>query len=404
MFSSSRVAAPSALLATILLMMPAAWAASDDYYAARTSWDRFSGGHLNISSFAFRDINRNGLYDMADQPMGGIVFEAAGGGRTITRRTNKSGFGNFAMSVLDRNQDILERGEYHFRAVLPPGWLFTTDNARQRTVFDLMPGAPADMISSTPMEPVGLTQELIINGRVALPARAVSLPLPHALRSDDRVLIRAISPAGGQREMFVDQMGSFSFEAIPGSWTLLAENGAGDLLSERRIEVSASPVVVAALVAGEPRRAAAQSSTVIGFDDVVTTGIKELPAGYHRLSWRNWVVTHQKFYDGEGYVNSTMSGEFVAYNSSGHPVTVSSDRPFDFVGGFFGSAWLDAEGETLQVRGWRETTLAYDEAFKLSALGPVYFAADFYSVTRLEFSTRRYWQFVCDDLEFVFPN
>jgi hypothetical protein len=113
------------------------------------------------------------------------------------------------------------------------------------------------------------------------------------------------------------------------------------------------------------------------------------------------VVTHQKFYDGEGYVNTTVSGEFVAYNSSGHPVSISGKRPFDFIGGFFGSAWLRAEGQTLRIKGWRGAELVHDETIELSALGPVYFAADFNNITRLDFSTDRYWQFVCDDLELV---
>jgi hypothetical protein len=145
--------------------------------------------------------------------------------------------------------------------------------------------------------------------------------------------------------------------------------------------------------------------TLIGFDDLVTVGIKEIPFGYHDLNWHNWVATHHKFYDGEGYVNTTMSGEFVAYNSSGHPVKISRQRPFDFVGGYFGSAWLrQAEGETLRVKGWRDDALAYDETIKLSALGPVYFSANFRNVTRLEFATQHYWQFVCDDLEFDLSN
>jgi hypothetical protein len=388
-----RMVVPMALLG-LSLLLPAGVATADDYYSERSSWDRFGGGNLNISSFAFRDINRNGLYDMADRPMAGIAFEVVGGGRTVTRRTNKSGYANFSMSVLDRSQDILDGGEYLFRAMIPQGWILTTDNATQRTSFDLMPGAPADMISSTPLQPVGLAQELTISGTVTIPATA----------TDGRVLVRAISPTGEQQERTLDQTGSFSFEAIPGSWVVLVENGEGEVLSERRIEVSASPVVLATLVPGEPRRDVTEPSTVVGFDDLVITGIKEVPSGYHRLSWQHWVVTHQKFYDGEGYVNSSTSGEFVGYNSSGHPATISYDRPFDFIGGFFGSAWLQAEGETLRVKGWRGALLVYDETIKVSALGPIYFAADFHDVTRLEFSTGMYWQFVGDDLEFVLPN
>jgi hypothetical protein len=110
---------------------------SGEYYPARTVWNRFTGSQLNISTFAFRDINQNGVYDMADHPMAGVVFEVTGGGRIISRRTNNSGFGNFVMSALDRDKDVVNRGEYTFRAMIPSGWLLTTDNATQRSIFDV---------------------------------------------------------------------------------------------------------------------------------------------------------------------------------------------------------------------------------------------------------------------------
>jgi hypothetical protein len=391
------------LLASGLLITPNQ-GFSDEYYPARTVWDRFIGGQLNVSTFAFRDINRNGAYDMADHPMAGVLFEVAGGGRTITRRTNKSGFGNFPMSVQDREKDIVNRGEYTFLAMIPSGWLLTTDNASQRSIFDIMPGAPADMVSSIPPQPVGLAQELTITGRVSKSPEA-ALARPPALGDDsDRIRVRAISAEGKQQEVAVDQTGSFSFAVTPGDWTVVAENSVGDVLGNRQVEISVAPVLLATLLPNEAQREV-KPRTLIGFDDLVTMGIKEIPIGYHDLNWHNWVATHHKFYNGEGYVNTTMSGEFVAYNSSGHPVKISRERPFHFVGGYFGSAWLrQAEGETLRVKGWRDDVLAYDESIKLSALGPIYFSANFRNVTRLEFATRHYWQFVCDDLEFDVPN
>jgi hypothetical protein len=341
---------------------------------------------------------------MADHPMAGVLFEVAGGGRTITRRTNKSGFGNFPMSVQDREKDIVNRGEYTFLAMIPSGWLLTTDNASQRSIFDIMPGAPADMVSSIPPQPVGLAQELTITGRVSKSPEA-ALARPPALGDDsDRIRVRAISAEGKQQEVAVDQTGSFSFAVTPGDWTVVAENSVGDVLGNRQVEISVAPVLLATLLPNEAQREV-KPRTLIGFDDLVTMGIKEIPIGYHDLNWHNWVATHHKFYNGEGYVNTTMSGEFVAYNSSGHPVKISRERPFHFVGGYFGSAWLrQAEGETLRVKGWRDDVLAYDESIKLSALGPIYFSANFRNVTRLEFATRHYWQFVCDDLEFDVPN
>lgn len=359
-------------------------------YARRHVWDRFSGGQLNISSFAFRDINRNGTYDMADQPMAGIAFAASGGGRTVTRRTNKSGFGNFTMSVVRRDQDLVNRGEYTFEAAVPPGWLVTTENAAQTTRLETMPGAPGDMVSSAPMQPVGFAPELTIAGQVAFGAEP----------GGRRISIGAISPRGERRAIEIDQAGSFAFAASPGLWTIQA--GAAGV--EREVEVTVAPVRLAAIEVDEPSPSREPAGVTVGFDDLVSAGIKEIPSGYRGLSWRNWVATHQKFYDGEGYPNTTLSGEFVAYNSSGHPVTISRERPFDFIGGYFGSAWLRAEGETLRVKGWRGDRLVHEAQVSLSALGPVYLAAEFRDITRLDLATDRYWQFVADDLAFRLPD
>jgi hypothetical protein len=83
--------------------------------------------------------------------------------------------------------------------------------------------------------------------------------------------------------------------------------------------------------------------------------------------WNNVVMAHQKFYSSEGYRNNLMSGEFVAYNGSGHPASISSDRPFNFVGGYFGASHLRAEGETLRIKAWRRQELSYEEDIPLSA-------------------------------------
>ena len=46
-----RMVVPMALLGSSLLL-PAGVATADEYYSERTSWNRFGGGNLNISSFA----------------------------------------------------------------------------------------------------------------------------------------------------------------------------------------------------------------------------------------------------------------------------------------------------------------------------------------------------------------
>lgn len=143
------------------------------------------------------------------------------------------------------------------------------------------------------------------------------------------------------------------------------------------------------------------SLTKIDFEDVIESiRIKKMPNGYHGLNWQNWVVAHQRFYKSEGYINGTTSGEVIAYNGSGHPMAVYRDKPFDFIGGNFTSAWREAEGEILHVKAWRGAELVYQDDIKLSRLGPVFFQANYDQVTKVEFETDHYWQVVTDDLLF----
>jgi hypothetical protein len=81
-------------------------------------------------------------------------------------------------------------------------------------------------------------------------------------------------------------------------------------------------------------------------------------------------------------------------------MTVYRDKPFDFIGGNFTSAWREAEGEVLHVKAWRGEELVYQDDVKLSRLGPVFFQANYDQVTKVEFETDHYWQVVTDDLLF----
>jgi hypothetical protein len=173
----------------------------------------------------------------------------------------------------------------------------------------------------------------------------------------------------------------------------------------RAVEVGrGAPVTLSAITPGRDEPPPLGAARTVGFDDLVSTAVMEVPNGYGGLCWRNWVATHQRNYNGEGYVNGAMSGEFVGYNSSGHPATIWCDRPFDFVGGYLSAAWLTVEGEIVRIRAWRGDDLVYRDALPLSAMGPVYFAADYRSVTRIEFATDHYWQVVVDDLTFRLPD
>ncbi|TPK96088.1 MULTISPECIES: SdrD B-like domain-containing protein [unclassified Mesorhizobium] len=354
-----------------------------DYYPRRT-WDAFNGGQMNTSILVFRDRNRNGIYDLGDRPMPHVAVELGKpNGDTIMRWTNVSGFANFRMSVLQRNLEVVDPGHYSFRVVPPPGFSVTTANASQESDYAASPGSPGDMIAQRTTHPVGLAAGLTISG-VAPGGARISLT----------------GPDGAGAAAKVDPDGRFSAPVTSGEW--LVEVSADGATERRKIVVGEAPVVLSAFSGkGGPAEEPLPQRHVVGFDDLLTTsGVFEIPSGYGGLDWYNLVAMHQRFTDGPGYINTTMSGEFIAYNSSGHPGQVFSDKPFDFQGAYFGVGWNDAEGETLVLKAWRGDQPAYEDQLVLSASGPVYFAADYTRITRLEIRTQHFWQAAMDDFAY----
>ena len=359
---------------------------AEDRYP-RATWDEYTNASVNISVYVFRDINRNGVYDMGDRPMSGIIVDARGNRKTLTTRSNMSGFANFEMSASDSSKDITFAGRYEFTLVPPPGWAVTTGNAVQVSDFELLPGSPADIVAPEPPLPVGLAPDLFIAGRVANAA-------------DQSV--QAVTPAGEVLRVTADDQGRFEIPVTPGDWSLAtAANAATG--TARHVSVGNVPIVLSLGIEAEEGGAAKRAVTV-GFDDLKSGSVFKVPSGYGGLDWYNFVMAHEKVYGVAGYRNNLMSGEFVAYNGSGHPASISSSAPFDFIGGFVGVSNMRAEGETLLITAWRDQSVVQEEAVTLSALGPVYFAADFLDVTRVEFRTEHYWQATFDDLAFRLPN
>jgi hypothetical protein len=140
------------------------------------------------------------------------------------------------------------------------------------------------------------------------------------------------------------------------------------------------------------------TSSTVDFDADTKSDIYKVPNGTAGLGWRNAVIVHNELYGGEGYVNCTISGNYVAYSSSGYPVELYDERGFDFVGAYLGVAWLRAEGETLDVSAWRNNVLVARDSVRLSALGPIWLHADYRSITRLQLKARHYWQVIMDDI------
>jgi hypothetical protein len=258
---------------------------------------------------------------------------------------------------------------------VPSGWHVTTDNAVQHAFFTLLPGSPADIIAEPPPQPVGLAPELTISGRTDPAVTQIEVRSP-----DDEV--RTIPTEVGR-------------------YTLPASAGVWQIASGRLVEVVNAPVVLSmAGAGGMAADAPAGRDITVGFDDLEKGSVAKIPSGYSGLNWNNFVMAHMKFYGSQGYRNNIMSGEFVAYNGSGHPASISSAKPFDFIGGYLGASNFKAEGETLHIKAWRGDTLAYEEDLNLSALGPIYFVADFRDIDRIDFSTEHYWQVTFEDLAF----
>jgi hypothetical protein len=356
-----------------------------NYYPKR-NWGAFNGGEMNTSILVFRDINRNGIYDLGDQPMPHVAVELGKpDGRTIMDWTNVSGFANFRMSAVQRDREVVDPGHYSFHVVPPPGWSITTGNGLQESDYVVSPGSPGDMIALATTHPVGLAADLTISG--AVPAGSG---------------VSATAPDGTVSSVEVEADGRFIIPVTPGAWQVEISSEQDGALVRREVIVARAPIVLSALSGTiEPDEEPLPTPRVVGFDDLMeTSGVFEVPSGYGGLDWYNLVAMHQRFYGGPGYINATVSREFIAYNSSGHPATVSSEKPFDFVGAYFGAGWNDAEGETLLVKAWRGEELTYEDRFALSATGPVYFAADYRRVTRIEIRTEHYWQAAIDDFAY----
>lgn len=345
-----------------------------------------TGEPLNISCFVFRDMNRNGRYDLGDRPYAGMrVVLKRPEGQAIGVVSNISGFANFRMARPGISADITAPGAYGFTATPPQGWAITSANGAQTTTFKTLAASPAGIVAEKTCAAIGVAPDLTITGRVARGPTSV-----------ERII--ATSPAGQRSNIRIQDSGAFAFVASTGVWQLEYVAASGQSRT-RAVRVSAYPVIVSGLAPEDNDTDPLGTQRTVGFDDLTGSDtLHEVPGGYAGLNWTNWVATHQKFYAGAGYVNGTVSSEYMAYNSSGHPAAIGSDTPFDLVGLHVGVAWPAAEQHDIVIRAWRQQQLIHEDRIRARVAGPVHFAADYRNVTRIEFSSDAYWQFVIDDL------
>lgn len=349
------------------------------------------------SCFVFRDINRNGAYDLGDRPFSGMLVEMERpDGSVVKSWSNMDGFANFEMQLNDyANSSVVVPGAYHTKAFLPSGWTSTTPSAlQQEVVFLSKPDAGSGLVPQQPCRHVGVAPRLVVAGQVAAPEGSATGP---------KIQLSARNAAGQSVPVRVGQDGFYDFEAAPGQWELTATDTATGKSTIRKVELDKTGVILSAIVPGRDHAALEGAGPkTAGFDDLMTSdAILEIPRGYAGLDWSYWVATNNRFYEGDGYINATVSGDFVAYNSSGVPATIARERPFDFHGVYVTAAWPRGETDGLvTVQGWRKGEVVYEDTFKLWNAGGVYFQADYSQVDKVTFAHSVYERIVIDNLSY----
>ena len=346
-----------------------------------------------VSCFAYRDVDRSGVFDMGDFAYADLPVEITRPDGSLTRQvSNISGFTNFEMSATLDNVDITSEGVHRVHAVVPPGWQSTSEKSEQLFLVVKRPNVGGGMIIEGYCDPIGIAPVLEISGSVVSDGK----PLPEGYS------LTAEAPDGGSFPVPLGDFGSYSFNAAPGTWVLSLADQSGSEVYRREVPVRHSTVRVSEIDLGRERVDALSSTVeVANFDDLTSSDtLFEIPSGYHGLGWKNWIATHNKYYVGGGYINGTVSGEYIAYNSSGYPSYMWRDAPFDFLGGNVSVAWPRGAEDDVIVRGWRGKELVYEDRLRLSPAGGTYFAADYRGITRLGFEHGNYERIVLDDLEF----
>ncbi len=101
---------------------------SNDEATTVPARDGGSGNGLNVSCFAYRDVDRNGLYDV-----GRPTVRGAAGARQRAERNHDGGLEHRQASRTSRccstgEAAFVDRaGTYEFEAVAPDGWILTSD-------------------------------------------------------------------------------------------------------------------------------------------------------------------------------------------------------------------------------------------------------------------------------------
>lgn len=347
-----------------------------------------------LSCYAYRDVNRNGVFDMGDRPYGALPIKMHRPDGTFrTLRSNLDGFANFKVQFGETEDALIhEPGTYRVEALVPPGWDSTSEMDRQTLHMLRLPDAPGGMFVKDTCRPIGVAPILKIRGTFSV---TENVPI-------DKFEVFLTDSDGKKFNVPHSKSGHFEFAGYPSEWLLEIQNDQGADVYSRRLELKDAAILLGQIDLAQPWLEKPESAIeTVRFDDLtISDALFEIPSGYHGLNWLNWISVHNRFYLGAGYVNSTVSSEYVAYNSSGTPARIWSDEPFDFVGTYISVAWTRGSEKDVVVRAWRGDELVHEDRMRLTRAGPIYFAAGYQQITKLEFRSEIYERITLDDFSF----
>jgi hypothetical protein len=154
----------------------------------------------------------------------------------------------------------------------------------------------------------------------------------------------------------------------------------------------------------------ARSQTVITFDDIAAPADGAfITNGYQSLNWSNFgvgnAVLHSNINGVSGYNYGMVSPSNIAFNADGTPAEIDSPGTnFTFLSAYFTGAWRS--NLNIEIQGYRDTNLIYDETLVVSATNTTFFNLDYSDIDRLAFNSfgGQYAGFSSDGEEFVMDN
>ncbi|MGD0260641.1 MAG: hypothetical protein ABSD29_12550 [Verrucomicrobiota bacterium] len=127
-------------------------------------------------------------------------------------------------------------------------------------------------------------------------------------------------------------------------------------------------------------------SELITFDDLSGSGY--IPPNYAGLQWSSdfWylnAVQFEQIYGITGLNYGLISGTEVAVNGYGVPVSITSSQLFDLTSAYLTAAFND--GMQLEVKGFADSTLLYDNTYTLSVTRPLLITFEYLGINEVDF-------------------